>query len=145
MAGLENEHLEAARVPRKAMPVGIFRPWTNTDAVKPGGRLIDGGNCGLKNAVLAIHCGDVEGFATVAAWATAGKSKSGVTAYAAARACKRLNSITKFPPFPLLEARGTFVLNHCFEIFSRSAGREWSSAGGNGRTYVPILAAFPPS
>jgi hypothetical protein len=105
------------------MPVGIFRPWTNTDAVKPGGRLIDGGNCGLKNAVLAIHCGDVEGFATVAAWATAGKSKSGVTAYAAARACKRLNSITKFPPFPLLEARGMFVLNHALRF---SAG--WRAA-----------------
>src|SRR5215472_17817236 len=48
-------------LPRKAMPVGIFRPLTNTDAVNPGGRLIDGGNCGLKNAVLAMHCGEVEG------------------------------------------------------------------------------------
>src|SRR5690349_227104 len=38
--------------PRKAMPVGIFKPLANTDAVYPGGKTIDGGNCGLKNAVL---------------------------------------------------------------------------------------------
>jgi hypothetical protein len=37
-----------------------------------------------------------------------------------------------------------FVLNHCFEIFSGSAGREWGSAGGDGPTAVPILVAFPP-
>src|ERR1700751_1060588 len=34
-------------LPRKAMPVGIFRFFANTDAVYPGGRLIDGGKVGL--------------------------------------------------------------------------------------------------
>src|SRR5271166_1487470 len=58
--------------PRKAMPVGIFRPATNTDAVNPGGRVTDGGNFGLKNAVLAMHCGEVEGFITVCAAARCG-------------------------------------------------------------------------
>src|SRR5271165_2719958 len=67
-------------LPRKAMPVGIFRPATNTDAVNPGGRTMDGGKVGLKKAVLAMHCGEVDGFATVAAWTTAGDSKSGATA-----------------------------------------------------------------
>jgi hypothetical protein len=33
--------------PRKAMPVGIFRFFANTDAVNPGGRLMDGGKVGL--------------------------------------------------------------------------------------------------
>ena len=31
-------------LPRKAMPVGIFRPEANTDAVNPAGRTIDGGS-----------------------------------------------------------------------------------------------------
>ena len=95
--------------PRKAIPVGIFRPETNTDALNPAGRLMDGGNCGLKNAVLAMHCGEVEGFATVAAWATIGSAKSGANAHAAVRACKRLSSITEPSSlFPLLKARAKF-------------------------------------
>jgi hypothetical protein len=41
---------------------------------------MDGGKVGLNNAVLFMHCGEVDGFATVAAWATVGHSKSGATA-----------------------------------------------------------------
>src|SRR5262245_9553778 len=36
--------------PRKAMPVGIFRPAAKTEALNPAGRSIDGGRVGLKNA-----------------------------------------------------------------------------------------------
>src|SRR3974377_1970609 len=43
-------------LPRKAMPVGIFRPEANTDAVNPAGRTIDGGSWGLKNAGLFMAC-----------------------------------------------------------------------------------------
>src|SRR6516225_9773114 len=49
--------------PRKAIPVGMFSPEANTDAVNPGGRTIDGGKVGLKFAVLSMHCGEVDGFA----------------------------------------------------------------------------------
>ena len=68
-------------LPRKAMPVGIFRPEANTEAVNPGGRTIDGGKVGLKFAVLFMHCGEVDGFATTLL-AAAGKDKNGATASA---------------------------------------------------------------
>ena len=68
-------------LPRKAMPVGIFRPATNTEAVNPGGITIPGGNVGLKFAVLFMHCGEVDGFATTLL-AAAGKDKNGATASA---------------------------------------------------------------
>jgi hypothetical protein len=48
--------------------------------VKPGGRLIDGGNFGLKNAVLFIQSGAVDGFDTVCASVMVGNAKSGATA-----------------------------------------------------------------
>ena len=39
------------------MPVGKFRPETNTDAVNPEGRTIDGDRVGLKFAVLSVQIG----------------------------------------------------------------------------------------
>jgi hypothetical protein len=53
--------------PRKAMPVGIFRPATKTEALNPAGRSIDGGRVGLKNAVLFMQSGAVDGFLTICA------------------------------------------------------------------------------
>src|SRR5215470_5985904 len=76
--------------PRNAVPVGKFRPETNTDAVNPGGRSMDGGNVGLKFAVLSVQIG----FATTLL-ATAGSGRSGAKAHAAATACKRLRFMTK--------------------------------------------------
>ena len=55
------------------MPVGKFRPETNTDAVNPGGRTIDGGKVGLKFAVLSVQIG----FATTLLAATACSGRSG--------------------------------------------------------------------
>jgi len=43
--------------PRNAIPVGKFKPEANTDAVKPAGSMILGGNSGLKNAVLSGQSG----------------------------------------------------------------------------------------
>jgi hypothetical protein len=105
------------------MPVGIFRPWTNTDAVNPGGRTMDGGNCGLKNAVLLMHCGEVEGFDTVAAAAAVGNARSGANAHAAEKACKRFSSMIKGSSLPLdRDKRGTFVLNRQVEIVQLVGG-----------------------
>ena len=83
-----------------------FRPETNTDAVNPGGRLMDGGNVGLKFAVLSVQIG----FATTLLAATAWSGRSGARAHAAATACKRLSSMTTVPSLPCLSHRGTFVL-----------------------------------
>jgi len=47
------------------MPVGIFRPAAKTDAVNPGGRPMLGGKVGLKNAVLFMQSGAVDGLLTV--------------------------------------------------------------------------------
>ena len=92
--------------PRKAIPVGIFRPLANTDAVNPGGRTIDGGKVGLKKALLSPHCGDGVGFATVAAWPTLGNAKNGITANAAATLAGRFGSINS----SLCELQRTSVL-----------------------------------
>lgn len=53
-----------ARIPRRKLgscwhrrPVGAFSPEAKTDAVKPGGRSIDGGRVGSKNAVLSGQSG----------------------------------------------------------------------------------------
>src|ERR1700758_119735 len=64
-------------LPRKAMPVGALRPATKTAAVDPGGGLIEGGRLGLKNAVLFMQSGAVDGFDTVCALVTVGSAKSG--------------------------------------------------------------------
>src|SRR6516225_2387726 len=87
-------------LPRKAIPVGIFRPETNTDAVNPAGRTIDGGRVGLKNAVLSMHCGEVEGFATVAPWETVGNPNSGANAHAAVMPRKRLSFMIRMSSIP---------------------------------------------
>ena len=71
------------------MPVGKFRPETNTDALNPEGRTIDGGSVGLKFAVLSVQIG----FATMLLAATAVNDRSGVTARAAVKASDRLTCI----------------------------------------------------
>src|SRR6201993_5320905 len=83
-------------LPRKAIPVGALRPATKTDAVNPGGRLIEGGRFGLKNAVLFIQSGAVDGFDTVCALVTVGSAKRGATITQAAklRSCIALFSST---------------------------------------------------
>src|ERR1700751_4842684 len=116
------------------MPVGIFRPMANTDAVYPGGKTIDGGNCGLKNAVLDMHWGEVEGFATVAAWAAAGNPTSGPKAHKAARVYNRLRCIA--PPQSLLSARGMFVEAAHLSCPPKGEGaRSRSSRRGRAATY----------
>ena len=64
------------------MPVGMFRPAANTEAVNPAGRLIDGGKVGLKNAVLFMQSGGVDGFDTVCAAAIFGNARNGANAHA---------------------------------------------------------------
>src|SRR5690348_5357437 len=59
-------------LPRKAIPVGMLRPEAKTEAVNPCGRLMDGGRLVLKNAVLFIQFGAVDGFDTVCASVTVG-------------------------------------------------------------------------
>jgi hypothetical protein len=86
------------------MPVGMFRPEANTDAVNPGGRLMDGGNCGLKNAVLLMQPGEVEGFITVFAAAESGNARSGANVHAAARACEFFHFMATIS-LPLVSAR----------------------------------------
>src|SRR5436305_752238 len=76
--------------PRNAIPVGAFKPAAKTDALNPTGRLMSSGNVGLKKALLSPHCGEGVGFATIAAWATAGSARSGANANAAVRVCCRL-------------------------------------------------------
>jgi hypothetical protein len=56
-----------------------LRPEAKTEAVNPGGRLMDGGRLVLKNAVLFIQFGAVDGFDTVCASVTVGSAKSGAT------------------------------------------------------------------
>src|SRR5215469_4832934 len=75
--------------PRNAIPVGKFRPEANTDAVKPGGRTIDGDSVGLKLAVLSVQIG----FATTLLAATAVNDKNGVTTKAAVKASDRFTCI----------------------------------------------------
>src|SRR5215471_18066731 len=81
--------------PRNAIPVGKFRPETNTDAVNPGGRSMVGGNVGLKFAVLSVQIG----FATMLLAATAVNGKNGVTAKAAVKASDRFTCILGLLPF----------------------------------------------
>src|SRR5271166_3363461 len=87
-------------LPRKAIPVGAFRPEAKTDALNPGGRLMDGGRAGLKNAVLFIQSGSGVGFAIVvdAAQETVGSASNGANANAAVRTCDRLSSMALTPP-----------------------------------------------
>src|SRR5215470_11973523 len=87
-------------LPRKAIPVGALRPATNTDAVNPGGRLIDGGKVGLKKAVFFIQSGAVEGLATICASVTVGNARSGKTADHAARLRDSLSCMAFTPPLP---------------------------------------------
>ena len=98
-------------LPRKAMPVGIFRPATNTEAVNPGGITIPGGNVGLKFAVLAMHCGEIEGLLTTlfAAVAIFGNASSGAKLHATPREHKCLGFKMILLPFPLLKTRGAIV------------------------------------
>src|SRR5271165_1317666 len=80
-------------LPLKAIPVGAFRPEAKTDALNPGGRSMDGGKVGSKNAVLSIHPGRFVGFATVVefdfAQVTVGSPSSGVSAAATVKVCNR--------------------------------------------------------
>src|ERR1700746_760241 len=82
-------------LPRNAIPVGAFSPDANPDAVKPGGRLIDGGKFGLKNAVLFIQSGAVDGFDTVCALLIVSSANSGATITQAAklRSCIALSPL----------------------------------------------------
>ena len=94
------------------MPVGMFSPEAKTEALNPGGKLIDGGNFGLKFAVLSMHWAEVEGFFTTlfAAVAIFGNASSGAKLHATAREHKRLGFKMILLPSPLLKARG-----HCAE------------------------------
>jgi hypothetical protein len=91
-------------LPRKAIPVGALRPAAKTDAVNPGGRLMDGAKLGLKNAVLFIQSGAVDGFDTVCATATVVSASSGATPHAAVRIYVPLRRMGSSPILAL--ARG---------------------------------------
>lgn len=67
-----------------------------TDAVNPDGRSIEGGRFGLKNAVLFIQSGAVDGFDTVCALVTVDSAKSAATITQAAktRSCIALSPST---------------------------------------------------
>src|SRR5262249_41240295 len=93
-------------LPRKAIPVGALRLAANTDAVNPGGRLIDGGKFGLKNAVLFIQSGAVDGFDTVCAKAAPGSANKGVAAKAMLKSLRRMATT---PPYPRI-AKGMLLL-----------------------------------
>jgi hypothetical protein len=93
MPGFEDEHLKLFASPRKAMPVGMFKPAANTEAVNPAGRLIDGVRLGLKNAVLFMQSGAVEGLLTVCALATLGSAASNAIAAIVHRGCGKFDLI----------------------------------------------------
>src|SRR5437764_10287836 len=76
-------------LPRKAIPVGMLRPEAKTEAVNPGGRLMDGGRLVLKNAVLFIQSGAVEGFDIVCPVATVANPRRGATMHPASIRCNR--------------------------------------------------------
>jgi hypothetical protein len=78
----------------------------NTEAVNPGGKLMDGGNVGLKFAVLAMHWGEVEGLlTTLFAAAIFGNASNGAKLDATAREHKCLGFKMILLPFPLLKHR----------------------------------------
>src|SRR6516225_5874084 len=101
-------------LPRKAMPVGIFRPEANTDALNPGGRLMDGGRVGSKNAVLSMHCGSGVGFATVAAHEKVGNANNGASASAPVRRYEVVVFMFRCPPLYLFLCVNQM---HCFFDF----------------------------
>jgi hypothetical protein len=121
-------------LPRKAIPVGALRPAAKTDAVNPGGRLMDGGRVGLKNAVLFIQSGAVDGFDTVCAAAKVGNPTSGPNAHMAARVYNRLRCIA--PPQSLLSARGMFVEAAHLSCAPKGGGREKPLVAARTRRYV---------
>src|SRR5215469_3497301 len=98
-------------LPRKAIPVGIFRPEANTDAENPGGRVMDGGRVGSKNAVLSMHCGSGVGFATVvdAACEGPGNARRGANVHATPREHKPL-SFKESSSLPHCSTQGGFAL-----------------------------------
>src|SRR5215469_3135756 len=112
-------------LPRKAIPVGIFRPEANTDAVNPGGRLMDGGRVGSKNAVLSIHCGSGVGFATVvdAADEGPGNASRGAKLHAMATEGKILNFNVILLPFPHCSRQGEHLHVLKRQIWLLSPGR----------------------
>ena len=72
---------------------------------------MDGGNVGLKFAVLAMHCGEIEGLLTTlfAAVAIFGNASSGAKLHATPREHKCLGFKMILLPFPLLKTRGAIV------------------------------------
>jgi hypothetical protein len=86
----------------------MFSPEAKTEALNPGGKLMDGGNFGLKFAVLSMHWGEVEGLLTTlfAAVAIFGNASSGAKLHATAKEYKRLGFKMILLPSPLLKTRG---------------------------------------
>jgi len=87
---------------------------------------MDDGSVGLKFAVLAMHCGEVEGFATTLL-AAAGSGKNGATASAVVSMDSRLHCIARATP--------TYCASHkvklidCSFRHDRALGvREWPCA-----------------
>src|SRR5262249_28031248 len=68
--------LNCCFVPRKAIPVGKFRPVLKTETVNPAGRLMSLPVLGLNSAVLSGQ----SGLATVPATATVGSVRTNATA-----------------------------------------------------------------
>jgi hypothetical protein len=94
------------------MPVGIFSPEAKTEALNPGGKLMDGGNFGLKFAVLSMHWGEVDGLLTTlfAAVAIFGNASSGAKLHATAREYKCLGFKTVLLPFPITQDKGSICI-----------------------------------
>ena len=68
-----------------------------------------GGSPGLKNAVLFIQSGAVEGLLTVCAPATVGKASNGANANNPGSTCERFN-LMAYLPVPSLKARGRLII-----------------------------------
>jgi hypothetical protein len=117
-------------LPRKAMPVGIFSPEAKTEALNPGGKLMDGGNFGLKFAVLFMHWGEVEGLLTTlfAAMAIFGNASSGAKLHATATEDKLLNFKVIVLPFPIAQDKGSVCVESPNLNVQSWAGREWTGA-----------------
>ncbi len=83
------------------MPVGMFRPEAKTDAVYPGGRPMLGGRPGLKNAVLFMQSGAIDGFLTTCACETAGNADANASTNTPDKRFDNFDLIVGTPSSPL--------------------------------------------
>jgi hypothetical protein len=86
------------------------------------------GRAGLKNAVLFMQSGAVDGFFTICASATVASASSGAPAITAFKACKALISMAPHPPVILPNTKRQFFIGD--RKLCARVGREWAGARG---------------